>query len=425
MNKNIKYLVETHYGFNPNDLGKKDKNSVYRKLSKKVYVDDVIDQIKSSTYNKTAYPENMDEQDLNKHLNYVNAGDAVCRVIEKINKGLYTCDYRVYFKGQLGQPYDALFITIKNGSTARPVYKVTLDENNENVISIFDQHGLTTGLSGKTPLTVYGGFDNKQQSIEASYTDFVKLLFLESYTVKEYRVVDPNKFQLFNIKLEECEEVITKDVVENLPQIFIHHSENLQQANRYELFKAKVSPKFTYIFDRGVKFDSIQTVEAFIDKIVSQGIKRISIDFDSEIMNTEGQEPPAGYSLFSYTVARKCHEHKIPLAMEMSNRRDIVIAVGTRYLIDNGIVSINDVMINKHTLQFFANADKVQFKSKSDSKGKYYLFKYWAQWGPTDDRHWAEIIYKNYYSSICEIEEIKYLDQVYRDGKTIDLAAEK
>ena len=70
------------------------------------------------------------------------------------------------------------------------------------------------------------------------------------------------------------------------------------------LFMLKVSPNFTFIFDKETIFDNVYTLEKFIEKICEQGVKRIKIDYEPIIENKDEQDVPWGYTLCSYTIAK-------------------------------------------------------------------------------------------------------------------------
>ena len=429
MNNRIKQLIEDYLAFNPAEIkGKKDK---YDRLRDDIR-DGQIEDLKKMKYNKTEYPEDMSKYPVSMAYDYASIGEIVCEYLSENNSDFYEYCFKVYFKdGPEMQLYDHVNIYLNVGFESTPVANVYLDEDDPYDITMFLQCSIWSSNGGNRPIMIRHG--DKQYSshypITSDYTDFLRYLHDRGYRIDEYRIIDQNKTPVYCFKHQLCNKEIKEAMVDNLPMITISDAASFdysEEDNITQLFTVNVSPNFTYVFDKDVIFENVQTVEKFIDKICSQGIKRIQIDYEPIIENQEEQDVPWGYTLCSYTIAKQCQKHKIPLAMETYKRKQIVTLQGNQCLLDKGIIDLETLRgKGEYEMRFYSYVDKIQAQAKSKGGNKYYLFRYHAEWGPTNDKHWAEIIFRQYYSSICEIERIEYLDQVYRDGKTIDLAAEK
>ena len=428
MNNKIKYLIEDFLGFNPAEIGKKNK---YDRLR-----DDIrsktINDLQTMKYNKTEYPEDMEGYDVDKAYEYAQIGEIICEYLTNLHGGFIDYYFNVYFKGgKEMQLYDFTNIWMQTSSGSEPVARVQLDEEDPYTITSFYQDSIWYHKGGSNrPFTISMGRKDSSShyTISSNYTDFVKYLADNGYKINVYYINNQDREALSGIRLQLCKKTITEKVVDNLPYIMISYETSPDEYNvsSSPLFMLKVSPNFTFIFDKDTIFDNVQTLEKFIDKICEQGVKRIKIDYEPVIENKDEQDVPWGYTLCGYTIAKQCQKHKIPLAMETYKRKQIVTLQGNQCLLDKGIIDLETLRgKGEYEMRFYSYVDKIQAQAKSKGGNRYYLFRYHAEWGPTNDKHWAEIIFRNYYSSICEIERIEYLDQVYRDGKTIDLSAEK
>jgi hypothetical protein len=66
MNNKIKYLIEDFLGFNPAEIGKKNK---YDRLRDDIR-NKTINDLRTMKYNKTEYPEDMEGYDVDKAYEY-------------------------------------------------------------------------------------------------------------------------------------------------------------------------------------------------------------------------------------------------------------------------------------------------------------------------------------------------------------------
>lgn len=420
MIRSIKYLIESIFD-DPDITGvyDTDYDDVSNDLSnslKKEFVDIRFNKTDHEIYDSKL---NIGE-DITKWLSFGKVASKICKHMKNNNQ---IFDY--YFKCNSDNKYfegpDHAFVyeTKERGSHTEYtdcIYDVIMNQPGYIVdqvrqLSIYASSNLVFYTQAKTGKT-----------LNCFYTDFVNNM--NPYTIKELVVVDDKHDGINAIDLSGLNTIITQETVDKLPVIMI--CDSASGKNKRELFKEK---RFKFKFGglwmnmQYTKFDTLETLWNFIEKIIEQGITKIEVEPMSAFLEKDGDEefdkleyPGERQVLFEEIVANVCHKHKIKFIWGQKSKEERVQNLAQSYLLYD--IKLFDNVNDYNIITTYIN----ETGKGKDEDGKYILYRAETEWTEKNrTRHWSLHEWKLYNSFVCKHHKCIYLDRILVNGEPVDI----